>query len=321
MDVKVEIPLEVLVNSIGTEAEGVVSLDLRSPIGDQLPSFTAGSHIDLHLDNGLVRSYSLTNSQAERHRYKIAVREDKNGRGGSRFVHESIRPGNTLKVSAPKNNFPLEESAKSSTLLAGGIGITPIWSMIQRLEQLRSPWELYFCARSRQTAAFLDELESLQRSSQIHLNFDDESDGNSLDIEQVVASASLETHLYCCGPASMLAAFEHATSVVPRLRVHTEYFNSSEAPATSGGFTVTLARRSVTISIPRGRTILDVLLDEGIDVPYSCKQGVCGTCETGVLSGIPDHRDLLLSKEEKTASKTMMLCCSGARSQNLVLDL
>jgi vanillate O-demethylase ferredoxin subunit len=234
-----------------------------------------------------------------------------------------VRVGDVLTIGAPRNNFPLVEDAPHSLFIAGGIGITPLWCMIQRLEELGRSWELHYCARTRQTAAFLDELRGL--GSRVHLNlhfnFDQEPDGRMLDIAAVVAKAAPETHLYCCGPVPMLAAFEAAAGRHPPQQVHVEYFAPKEAPAAGGGFTVVLARSGRSIAVPAGKTILDALLDEGVDVPYACTEGVCGTCETKVLEGIPDHRDLVLSGDEKSSNRTMMICCSGCKSDRLVLDI
>jgi len=204
-------------------------------------------------------------------------------------------------------------------LIAGGIGITPLLSMIRRLEALGHSWELFYTARTRTTAAFLDELNALR--PKVHLNFDQEPSAKMLDLKTIVGRAPQDAHLYCCGPASMLEAFEVATTDRPADRVHVEYFKAREKPAAEGGFKVKLARSGRTIVIPAGMTILDAVLDAGIAVNYACTEGVCGTCETRVIEGVPDHRDLFLSQEEQAAGRTMMICCSGSKSPTLVLDL
>jgi len=260
--------------------------------------------------------------EPEHHRYVIAVGLDQASRGGSRFIHQSLHAGDTLKISAPRNNFPLAEGAPQSLLIAGGIGITPLWCMVQRLQELGAPWELIYCARTRQHAAFLDRLEEAgaRPPGRVRLNFDGEPGGRMLDIGSVVAAALPDTHLYCCGPNPMLTAFEEATQSRAPATVHVEYFTAKTGPAQSGGFTVVLARSGRSVEVPAGKTILDALLDADIDVPYSCTEGVCGTCEIGVVEGIPDHRDLVLSKEERAANRSMMVCCSGSKSGKLVLD-
>ena len=315
--------LTMLVKSVTWEAQGIVSFDLRPTDTGVLPPFTAGAHIDVHLPNGLVRSYSLMNPQEERHRYQVAVNRDAASRGGSSCLHETVRVGQTLTIGLPRNNFPLAEDAAHSVLIAGGIGITPLWCMVQRLAALKQRWTLYYCTRSRAHAAFLPEVLALAARSggTVVTHFDQEAGGKLLDLAQVVAKAGPQAHLYCCGPLPMLAAFEAATAGHPPRQVHVEYFAAREAPATQGGFTVVLARSGRELQVPEGRSILDVLLDADVDVLYSCTEGVCGACETRVLEGTPDHRDLVLSKDEQAAGRTMMICCSGSKSPRLVLDL
>jgi tetrachlorobenzoquinone reductase len=307
---------QVRIKSATWEAPGIVSYELRPAQGGELPPFTAGAHVDLSLPGGLIRSYSLVNPQSERHRYVIAVQKDRASRGGSRWVHENFRVGDVLTINGPRNNFPVEEAAENSIFIAGGIGITPIMSMIERLSSLGRRWELVYCARTRAAAAFVDALKG-----DVRFNFDQEPGGTMLDIAALVRAAPAGAHLYCCGPLPMLAAFEAATAGLPRELVHVEYFTAKEPPAMSGGFKVVLARSGRELVVAPGKTILDTLLDAGIDVPYSCTEGICGTCETRVLEGVPDHRDLILTEEEHAAGQSMMICCSGAKSEKLVLDL
>ncbi|QOZ35234.1 PDR/VanB family oxidoreductase [Bradyrhizobium sp. CCBAU 53421] len=317
-----DVTQDVLVKRIGYEAERINSYELIARTGGELAPFTAGSHIDLHLPNGMIRSYSLVNDQRERHRYVIAVNRDAESRGGSSFVHDSVKVGDIMTVSGPRNNFALHEEAEHSVLIAGGIGITPLLSMTRRLEALGRRWELFYAARTRAAAAFLDELDTFRSDpSRIHVDFDDERSGRLFDLPAIVGNAPAQAHLYCCGPVPMLAAFEAATADRPADHVHVEYFQAREAPATEGGFDVKLARSNRTIAVEPGKTILDALLDAGITANYACTEGVCGTCETRVLEGIPDHRDQFLSKEEQAANTSVMICCSGARSRTLVLDL
>lgn len=316
-------PLRLRVHSVTWEAEGVFSYELRDPERAALPAFTAGAHVDLHLSNGMVRSYSLVNGQDERLRYVIAVQKDRASRGGSTWVHEKLRTGDLVAVSAPRNNFPLAEDAAHSLLIAGGIGITPLWCMMQRIAALGRGATLYYCVRTRKEAAFCEPIAALAEKAGIEVvfNFDGEPGGKMLDIAGVVARAASGTHLYCCGPVPMLDAFEAATEELPRERVHVEYFTPKEAPAAEGGFTVVLAKTGRSFQILPGKTILETLLDAGVNVASSCLEGVCGTCETRVLEGTPDHRDVVLTESERKASKTMMICCSGSKTERLVLDL
>jgi ferredoxin-NADP reductase len=288
--------------------------------GKPLPAFTPGAHIDVHLPNGIIRNYSLLVPDDDPQVYKIGVKRDPASRGGSRYIHEELRVGTVLKISAPRNNFPLREDAAHVILFAGGIGITPIWCMVQRLEQLGRSWQLYYSCRSRADMAFLQALEAMtSKSAQFH--FDDEAGGKFLDISGIVAAAPKDAHLYCCGPAPMLKAFEEATAGWPREQVHVEYFTAKQQPDKKGGFTVELARSGQEFFIPEGKTILEVLLDEGIDVDYSCELGICGACEQRVISGVPEHRDAILSEEEQAENKRVMICCAGCKTERLVLDL
>ena len=315
---------QVRVKSVTWEADGIVSFDLRPmPPRKDLPAFSAGSHIDVHLPNGTIRSYSLLNSQDERHRYVIGVNRDASSRGGSRFMHETLRAGDALAISAPRNNFELDESAPHTVLIAGGIGITPLMSMIERLRALGRPWQLYYAARTRQNCAFVDLLQGLRdrEGADVQFTFDKEPGAKMLDIPGIVAALPAGAHLYCCGPLPMLDAFEQAAKSLPPQQVHVEYFAARESAATEGGFTVELARTKRSLAIAPGHTILDSLIEIGIEPPWSCREGICGTCETAVLDGVPDHRDLVLSAAEKAENNRMMICCSGAKSAKLVLDL
>jgi ferredoxin-NADP reductase len=312
---------ELRVKRISYEAESINSYELVLPAGDELAPFTAGSHIDLHLKNGMIRSYSLVNDQSERHRYVIAVNKDASGRGGSSFVHDTFKAGDIVTVSGPRNNFALREDAECSLLIAGGIGITPLMSMIRRVEALSRPWQLFYATRTRRAAAFLDEFDAIRPNADLNLHFDDEHGGRPLDLAAIVGNAPTNAHLYCCGPVPMLEAFEKATAGRPSGHIHVEYFQAKQAPAVDGGFEIRLARSKRTVAVEPGKTILDAVLDAGIMANYSCSEGVCGTCETRVIDGIPDHRDLFLSPEEKAANKTIMICCSGSKSGTLVLDL
>ncbi len=311
-------PVALRLTAITYAAEQVHLYEFRPVSGTTVPAFTAGAHVDLHLPNGLVRQYSIANAQDERHRYVLGVKRDAAGRGGSRFLHDELRVGTVLEVGGPRNNFPLVEAASHSVLIAGGIGVTPIVSMIARLRSLGRPWELHYAVRRRGEAAFLDELLAGDGHVRLHV---DEEQGGVLDVARIVGTAPEQAHLYCCGPTPMLEAFTAATSSRPAERVHLEYFSSSIAPAVESGFIVELARSKLRIEIPPGQTILDTLRARGLKVQSSCEQGICGSCETRVLAGEPDHRDLLLSDAEKATNEVMMICCSGSRSAVLVLDL
>ena len=311
---------KVRIHSITYAADGVLLFDLRSPDNAPLPEFTPGAHIDLHTRDGLMRSYSLMSDASDRHHYILGIKREVASRGGSAWMHEGVRPGAVLEVSGPRNHFALVEGAPYSVFIAGGIGITPLWSMVQRLRALGRPWELHYRARSRAAAPLLQGLAAFSEQGRVHVSFSDESSGR-LDIARVVRDTPAQSHFYCCGPVSMIEAFQTACAGIDLDRVHYEYFAPKEAPATGGGFTVRLARSGREIPVAVGQTILESLKACGLDVPSSCQQGVCGACETKVLSGTPDHRDLVLSDAEKEAGQTMMICCSGSLSQMIELDL
>ncbi|MGO4332292.1 2Fe-2S iron-sulfur cluster-binding protein [Cupriavidus sp. 2TAF22] len=312
--------LTLRVQAMRFEARGIVSVELRDPDGRELPAFAPGAHIDLHLGNGLVRSYSLCGAPEVRDRYVVGVLNDRASRGGSRYVHEQLRVGTTLAVAAPRNHFALEENAPHSVLVAGGIGVTPIVCMARRLHQLGRPFTLYYCARSRAEAAFADELAAYGDAVRMH--FDDEA-GCPPDLPALLAGQAASTHFYCCGPGAMLNGFEAACAGHGYTEVHIERFaaDPSVAAVQEGEYTVTLAATGGELTVPAGKSLLDALLEAGIAVEHSCREGVCGSCETRVIDGIPEHRDSVLSKGERDSNKTMMVCVSGCKGRRLVLDL
>lgn len=306
------------------EALNVLSFELV-PLhpATTLPAFTAGAHIDVHMPGGLLRSYSLMNDPKENHRYCIGVNLDAKSRGGSRYMHEQLRVGAVLTISAPRNMFALEESSPFNVFIAGGIGITPMLSMIARSHTLGTPWRLHYAARTRQHAGFLDQLSAYQNQpgADVQLNLDQEPGGKLLDLSSVISAMPEGAHVYACGPTSMLEAYEKTTANLPTERVHREYFAAKESAASDGCYTVTLARSHRTLQISPGQTLLEGLLAIGAEPTYSCQQGICGTCEVKVLEGTPDHRDMVLNDAEKAANNRMMVCCSGSLSPRLVLDL
>jgi ferredoxin-NADP reductase len=316
--------LQVRVRTTTYEALNILSYELV-PLypSTTLPAFTAGSHIDVHMPNGLMRSYSLMNDPSEKHRYCIGVNLDAKSRGGSRYMHQQLRTGEVLTISAPRNLFAMEEASPFNVFIAGGIGITPMLSMIARSQVLGTPWRLHYAARTRQHAGFLDLLASYsgQSGADVQLNFDQEPGASLLDLNAVIAALPEGAHVYACGPQPMLAAYEQAASGLPPSHVHQEYFAAKESAVADGSYTVTLARSQRTLQISAGQTLLEGLLAIGAEPTYSCQQGICGTCEVKVLEGIPDHRDMVLNDTEKAANDRMMVCCSGAKSPLLVLDI
>ncbi len=310
--------IEVRLTAVRYAARDTNLFDFQRPDGGPLPAYEPGAHADLLLPSGHTRSYSLTVDQPNPRIYTFGIKRDPASRGGSRYIHDELRVGQLLKISAPRNNFALKEDAGHTILLAGGIGITPIWCMVQRLEQLQRRWTLHYSCRSRADAAFIEPLEKMG-GTRVH--FDDEHAGKFLDIAAIVAAAPSDAHLYCCGPTPLLKAFEAATTQWPQAQIHIEYFTPRQEPARTGGFIVELARSGQEFFVPEGQSILEILLDEGVDVDYSCELGICGACEQRVISGLPEHRDSILTEEEQAENKRVMICCAGCKSERLVIDL
>lgn len=311
-------PFDVRLTAIRYAALDTNLYEFRRLDGAPMPPIAPGAHIDIHLPNGMMRQYSLTTAEGDPNAYVVGIKKDRASRGGSKYIHDQLKVGTELKLGGPRNNFPLDEKASHTVLLAGGIGITPIWCMAQRLQKIGASWEMHYSCRERPEVAFIDELSKLPN---VKIHIDAESNGKFLDIPGIVAAAPQGAHFYCCGPVPMLNVYEEATKVLPEGQMHIEYFTPKEAAALEGGYKVRLERSGQEFTVPPGKTLLHVLRDAGIDVSYSCEEGVCGSCETVVISGTPDHRDNILTESERKASKTMMICCSGSKSDLLVLDL
>lgn len=315
--------LDVIVAARREEAEGVASIELRPMAQESLPGFTAGAHIEVHVptEQGLLqRHYSLANDPSERHRYVIAVGRDAASRGASRWIHEHLREGQVLRVGQPRNNFPLAEDAASSVLIAGGIGITPLLAMARRLTALNRSWSMYYCARTPARAAFLQEL--LQLRGAVVPVFDAMPGVAKLDLHGLVEHTPADTHLYCCGPSSLLQAFLDAARTRDKRTVHVEWFSAPPEDAAAGpdsAFTVHLARSNLTLQVGADQSILEVVRAAGLDVPHSCLEGICGSCETKVISGECDHRDLILA--DPACHKSMMICVSRSKGDAITLDL
>lgn len=315
--------IEVRVKSMTWLAQNVVSVVLEAIDGRHLPGAEAGAHIDVRLSEKLSRSYSIVRCEGKPVRYEIAVAKDARSRGGSQHVHETLRVGDVLQIGTPRNLFPIEKAANLSVLIAGGIGITPLWSMVRQFEALGSAWVLHYAARDRHHAAYLADIERFVATSahgRLETYFDNEAGGRRMDVAEVIRETPAGAHVYCCGPQSMLEAFEAATSGLPVENVHLERFASVQTTCAARELTVRLARSGHSFEIPADRSILDVLLENGVDVPFGCMQGACGMCEVGVLDGTPHHLDMLFSDEEKASKRSMLICCSRGISDVLTLD-
>lgn len=315
----------VLVREMRYEAIDVLSVALEALDRAPLPAVEPGAHVDVFLPNGISRSYSLSNVQKDNLSYRLTIAKDANSRGGSRFIHDQLRVGDILQISTPRNNFPLTESAAFSIFIAGGIGITPFVPMVRRLNERNAAWRLHYCVRTRERAALIDEIVTCaaEGKGEAVPNYDEEPGGRMLDIERVLRDAPSGAHIYCCGPIGMLNAYRAAAEALrlEQSHVHFEYFSSDVQAALQGGFTVVCSRSGKSVFVEQGQTILEALASVSIDVPSSCQEGVCGSCEVRVLSGAPDHRDMILSKDERESGKTMMVCCSGSKTETLVLDI
>lgn len=310
----------VIVDRIHVEAMDTVSIELRASDSAPLPAFDAGSHISLHLPNGIVRSYSLVNATGNRDRYILGVLRARDSQGGSAFVHEKLRTGDSILISEPRNNFPLDESGERFVLIAGGIGITAIYSMAQRLVALGKSVEMLYCCRSREHAAWLEPIQALGLSLKLHF---DAQAGGPPDLRGFLDERDRATRFYCCGPTPMLSAFESACAENGYTHAHIERFSADPSglkDAQVAGYEVQLGRSGKVVRVEAGARLLDVLRAEGIDVQSSCEQGICGSCETSVIEGDIDHRDSVLSESERAEGKTMMICVSGCKRGRLVLD-
>ena len=310
--------LTLRLQSVAYAAQGIHLFEFAEPQGRPLPAYEPGAHLDLHMPGGIMRQYSLARPWRAGEGYLVGIKLDAATRGGSRFMHEAARVGQTFEVGGPRNHFPLNAAATHSVLVAGGIGVTPIWCMAQSLEARGAAFELHYAVRTRADAAFLESLERMAPRVRLHV---DVEAGGVLEMTRVVAEAPPDADLYCCGPTPMMDAFTAAAADRPAEQVHLEYFSAPPTAPIEGGFVVALKKTGRELVVGPGSTILETLRAAGLTVPASCEQGVCGTCETRVLEGTPDHRDLLLTPAEKASGGTMMICCSGSLTPRLVLDL
>jgi ferredoxin-NADP reductase len=301
-------------------ADGVVVLTLREAAGGPLPPWEPGAHVDLLLpgngDGPLVRQYSLCGDPTDRHAWQLGVLREPDGRGGSAHVHDALHPGSPVRVRGPRNHFPLLP-ARRYLFVAGGIGITPIRTMVAAAQAAGAEWELVYGGRTRTSMAFLDELPA----ARVSIRPQDET--GLLDLEGLLGVPRADTLVYCCGPEALLAAVEERCASWPAGSLRVERFTPKpvDDPVLAGSFEVELERSGLALTIPPGRSILDVVEEAGVSVLSSCSEGTCGTCETAVLAGEPDHRDSVLTDEEQAANDCMMICVSRSRCPRLVLDL
>jgi vanillate O-demethylase ferredoxin subunit len=315
--------IDVVVVSRNNEAQDICSYELASLDGKPLPAFSAGAHIDVHLPDGLIRQYSLCNHPQDRHRYLIGVLKDPASRGGSQHLHEQIRDGAHLRISEPRNLFPLVHGATRSLLFAGGIGITPILCMAERLAQGGADFELHYCARSSARAAFVQRLKDSPFAERVFLHFD-EQPHTALDAAKVLAAPADNVHLYVCGPGGFMQhVLDSARSQGwQEAHLHREYFAAAPVDSSNdGSFSVKIGSSGQVFEVPADKTVVQVLESHGIEIAMSCEQGICGTCLTRVLEGVPEHRDLFLTEEEQALNDQFTPCCSRSKTPLLVLDI
>lgn len=299
----------------------MVALVLASPDGGDLPPFSAGSHVDVEVTPGVVRQYSLCNNPRHRDRYEIAVLRDPASRGGSIAVHERVREGDTIRVGEPRNHFALQPVKSEALLIAGGIGVTPLLCMAERLSALGAPFSMHYCTRTAARTAFRARIAEAPFADRVTYHFDDGPDAQRFDPKVLFADASADADAYVCGPPAFIDWVYAAAAEAgfPKSRIYREYFATSATESETGEkpFQVRIASTGETIEVGANESAATALARHGIEVPVSCEQGVCGTCITRVIEGEPDHRDMLMidSNDEFTP------CCSRSHGPLLVLDL
>ncbi|WP_432845079.1 PDR/VanB family oxidoreductase [Amycolatopsis sp. CA-161197] len=312
--------IEVEVSGRRIVGSGVLEVELRPVDGSPWPGHGPGAHVDVHLPNGLIRQYSLLSASEEDGTAKIAVLKTADSRGGSRFVHERLRPGHRILVSEPKNTFELVEDDEHAVLIAGGIGVTPLLAMARRLAARNAGFEFHYRVRAPDRAVYTAELESLVPPGALHVGAD--SDGSAFAPEEVLRAAGPQSTVYVCGPEAFMDFVRKGALAagIGAGAFRVEHFKH-EADTEGRPFVLTAARSKVTVEVGATETPAQVLDRAGVFVPTACEQGVCGTCVVGVLSGTPDHRDVVLTPGEKASGSVISLCCSRAATSELVVDL
>jgi cytochrome P450/ferredoxin-NADP reductase len=313
-----ELETDVRVERKDMVADGVVALTLRAVDANPLPRWEPGAHVDLILDGVPTRQYSLCGDPADDSFLRLGILRDPDGRGSSLYVHDQLQTGDVVQVRGPRNNFPLVKSPRY-LFIAGGIGITPILAMIRAAEAAGDDWRLVYGGRHRASMAFLNELAAY--GDRVSVRPQDET--GLLDLDSLLGEPQPGTKVYCCGPEPLLAAVEERCKTWPKRSLHVERFvpKALTKPVLTEAFEVYLAQSELTLMVPPDRSILSVVEEAGVEVLYSCSEGTCGTCETRVLEGVPDHRDSVLDEEEQEAGDRMMICISRACTPRLVLDI
>ncbi len=305
------------------EAQDIASFELAREDGSALPAFSAGSHIDVQVPGGLTRQYSLCNDAAEQHRYRIAVLRDAASRGGSAGMHDAVDEGDTLHISEPRNHFPLQHASRS-LLFAGGIGVTPLLCMAQRLASIDADFTLHYCTRSPERTAFREEIGASGFAQRVQFHYDAGPPEQKLNLEEALGAPDASVRLYVCGPTGFIDYVVNTAKAKgwSADHIHLEYFGAAPQDSTGDtAFDVRLASSGKTYTVGAGQTVVQALAEHGVEILTSCEQGVCGTCITRVLEGEPDHRDLYFTDDEKAKNDQFTPCCSRAKSRTLILDL
>jgi vanillate O-demethylase ferredoxin subunit len=316
------------VRVIADQGEDIRSYELVDSGGGKLPPFEAGAHVDFHLSDGRVRQYSLCNDPIERHRYVLAIQREPNGRGGSQAIFDQVRVNDIVTLSLPRNNFPLHEEAAHHLMLAGGIGITPMMAMVHRLSRTGADFVLHYCTRSPEKTAFREVLAPMVAKGRVVFHHDGGDPRRGLDIAGLLRERRDDAHLYYCGPNGFMRAAERAAAHWPKEAVHFEHFSPPEptmviasdksAVTKAVEFQVKLAKSGAVFDVPADKSIVQVLRENGIEVETSCESGLCGTCRTRYLEGLPDHHDFVLDDDERRYD--VLICCARSKTPLLVLD-
>jgi vanillate O-demethylase ferredoxin subunit len=317
--------IDVIVKRKQVEADGIVSFELERQDGSALPPFSAGSHIDVHAPGGFVLQYSLCNHATQEHSYLIAVLRDPASRGGSIAMHDLVHEGDVIAISEPRNLFALAANASRSLLLAGGIGITPLLCMAERLAHAGAEFDLHYCGRAQSRMAFVERMQSSVFADRVTLHCDDGDAGQRFDAATLLARPDPGTHLYVCGPTGFMDAVLAAAAAAGWSpdRLHREYFAApvKDVAQQDAGFDIKIASTGAIYAVPANQRVSDVLKQNGIHIPIGCQEGLCGTCITRLLEGEADHRDVCLSDAERAVNDQFTPCCSRAKSPLLVLDI
>lgn len=316
----------VQVQSIRNEAENILSYELVDPGGAQLPEFQPGAHVDVHLNAGLIRQFSLCSPPWMLASYRIAVLLETHSKGGSEFMHRQVKIGDFLNISMPKCHFKLASNAVRHVFVAGGIGITPILCMVHCLERQQSNYVLHYCTRTVEKTAFREEIENLVKCGEVQFHFDGGDPSKGLDVHKTLAVQGPDSHLYYCGPGGLMQAVSDASTHWQPGTVHFEYFTSESLPVkdkealtANREFQVRLAKSNALYTVPKDKSIVEVLRENDIWVDTSCEEGICGTCLTRYLEGEPEHRDMILDEDDR--QDYVLICCARSKTPELVLDL